>query len=129
MKAFIQKALMAFVSITLLNVWLLRFQKSTSYRGGDATDMLSEFAAYGLSDTIMYIVGATKVTAAILLLLGLRYSKLVKAATYTIAALMIGAIYFHFSIQDEWVKSFPAALLLVSSILILYLERAQSHSR
>ena len=77
----------------------------------------------------MYIVGATKVTAAILLLLGLRYSKLVKAATYTIAALMIGAIYFHFSIQDEWVKSFPAALLLVSSILILYLERSQSHSR
>lgn len=128
MKAFIQKALMAFVSITLLNVWLLRFQKSTSYRGGDATDMLSEFAAYGLSDTILYIVGATKVTAAILLLLGLRYSKLVKAATYTIAVLMIGAIYFHFSIQDEWVKSFPAALLLLSSILILYLERAQSHS-
>lgn len=128
MKAFIQKALMAFVSITLLNVWLLRFQKSTSYRGGDATDMLSEFAAYGLSDTILYIVGATKVTAAILLLLGLRYSKLVKAATYTIAVLMIGAVYFHFSIQDEWVKSFPAALLLLSSILILYLERAQSHS-
>ena len=128
MKAFIQKALMAFVSITLLNVWLLRFQKSTSYRGGDATDMLSEFAAYGLSDTILYIVGATKVTAAILLLLGLRYSKLVKVATYTIAALMIGAIYFHFSIQDEWIKSFPAALLLLSSILILYLEKTPSHS-
>ena len=128
MKAFIQKALMAFVSITLLNVWLLRFQKSTSYRGGDATDMLSEFAAYGLSDTILYIVGATKVTAAILLLLGLRYSKLVKVTTYTIAALMIGAIYFHFSIQDEWIKSFPAALLLLSSILILYLEKTPSHS-
>lgn len=128
MKAFIQKALMAFVSITLLNVWLLRFQKSTSYRGGDATDMLSEFAAYGLSDTILYIVGATKVTAALLLLLGLRYSKLVKVATYTIAALMIGALYFHFSIQDEWIKSFPAALLLVSSILILYLEKTPSHS-
>ncbi len=45
------------VSAVVLNVWLFRFSKATIYRGGDATNMLEEFAAYGLSNSIAYLVG------------------------------------------------------------------------
>ncbi|NNL48365.1 MAG: DoxX family protein, partial [Acidimicrobiia bacterium] len=32
----------------ILNVWLLRFNKETEYRGGSATNMREEFDEYGL---------------------------------------------------------------------------------
>ena len=36
------------ISVSILNVWLIRFNKATTYRGGDANSMKEEFAAYGL---------------------------------------------------------------------------------
>lgn len=126
MKALIKNFLMVVVSFTILNVWLLRFNRNTIYRGGDASDMISEFAAYGLSTSVLYIVGAIKVLAAVLLLVGIGYSKLVKPASYIISLMMLAAIYFHFSIADEWLKSLPAALMLFSSLLIIYLDRMAS---
>ena len=126
MKALLKKILMAVVSFTILNVWLFRFNRNTIYRGGDASDMISEFAAYGLSTSVLYMVGAIKVLAAVLLLVGIGYSKLVKPASYTISLMMLAAIYFHFSIEDEWLKSLPAALMLFSSLLIIYLDRMAS---
>lgn len=117
---------MAVVSFTILNVWLFRFNRNTIYRGGDASDMISEFAAYGLSTSVLYMVGAIKVLAAVLLLVGIGYSKLVKPASYTISMMMLAAIYFHFSIADEWLKSLPAALMLLSSLLIIYLDQIAS---
>ncbi len=36
------------VAVGLLNVWLLRYNKDTSYRGGSAKNLKDEFAAYGL---------------------------------------------------------------------------------
>ena len=126
MKALFQKILMAVVSFTILNVWLFRFSKSTIYRGGDAGDMISEFAAYGLSTSVLYIVGAIKVLSAVLLLIGFGYSKLVKPASYVISVMMLAAIYFHYSIADQWLKSLPAALMLLSSLLIIYLDRRMS---
>jgi hypothetical protein len=50
----------------------------------------------------------------------------VKPASYTISLMMLAAIYFHFSIADEWLKSLPAALMLFSSLLIIYLDRMAS---
>jgi len=126
MKALFQKILMAVVSFTILNVWLFRFSKSTIYRGGDAVDMISEFAAYGLSTSVLYMVGAIKVLSAVLLLIGFGYSKLVKPASYVISVMMLAAIYFHYSIADQWLKSLPAALMLLSSLLIIYLDRRMS---
>ena len=126
MKALFQKTLIAVVSFTILNVWLFRFSKSTIYRGGDAADMISEFAAYGLSTSVLYMVGAIKVLSAVLLLIGFGYSKLVKPASYVISVMMLAAIYFHYSIADQWLKSLPAALMLLSSLLIIYLDRRMS---
>ena len=32
----------------ILNVWILRFNKETEFRGGDAKNMLEEFQTYGI---------------------------------------------------------------------------------
>ena len=54
-------------ALWILNVWFNRFDKDTGYRGGDATNMREEFAEYGLSKNAMYVVGATKVSLAVLM--------------------------------------------------------------
>ena len=53
----LQKISMITVAAVVLNVWLFRFGKATIYRGGDATNMTEEFAAYGLSETMVYPCG------------------------------------------------------------------------
>ena len=53
------------VAAVVLNVWLFRFGKATIYRGGDATNMIEEFAVYGLNETMVYLVGGLKILAAI----------------------------------------------------------------
>jgi len=51
------------VALGLLNVWLVRAGKPTSYRGGNAGTMREEFAHYGLPGWAMYVVGTLKVAA------------------------------------------------------------------
>lgn len=36
------------IALGILNVWLLRFGKTTAWRGGAAKNMKEEFAVYGL---------------------------------------------------------------------------------
>ena len=43
------------VALGLLNVWLLRFNKPTAYRGGKAVNLPGEFAAYGLPAWSCYL--------------------------------------------------------------------------
>lgn len=119
----LKKILMLSVSAVVLNVWLFRFSKATIYRGGEATNMLEEFAVYGLSDTIAYIVGGLKILAALGLLLGLVYRKAIAPAATVMAVLMIGAIAMHVKVADEAIKYVPAGLMLVCSSLILLLNK------
>lgn len=123
MKNYLISILKAIVSLTIVNVWLFRFSKESSYRGGDSTDLISEFAAYGLSLNILYLIGALKVIAALALLLSIFLKKTAQIPLILIAALMVSAVYFHFSIGDPLIKSFPAALLLTFCGLIFFLQR------
>lgn len=50
------------IALGLLNVWLLRTGKPTSWRGGDAKNMREEFAAYGLPPWFMWVIGSLKIT-------------------------------------------------------------------
>ena len=54
-----------FVSILVTNVWLFRFNKETPYRGGNAKNMIEEFATYGLDLNTMYLVGSLKIIASL----------------------------------------------------------------
>jgi hypothetical protein len=107
------------VGCGLLNVWLLRFNQSTAYRGGTATNMLQEFAAYGLPAWACYLVGFLKVTSAFALLAGLLYPAPVLPAATVIAALMAGAIAMHLKVGDPPKKSLPALSVLVLSGIII----------
>jgi len=108
------------VGCGLLNVWLLRFNKPTGYRGGSAANMLEEFAAYGLPAWSCYLVGFLKVSSAFALLGGLLYPALVLPAAAVIAFLMAGAVAMHVKVGDPFIKSVPALAVLILSALIIY---------
>jgi hypothetical protein len=115
----ISKILSVFVGLTIINVWLFRASRSTSFRGGNATNLLEEFTVYGLEDYFL-IIGVVKVSLAIVLILSLYFGKLRLFASLGIAIMMLVAVYMHMSVGDELIKSLPASSLLISSLLIAY---------
>ncbi|MFN9077805.1 MAG: DoxX family protein [bacterium] len=104
--------LQAIVGLGLLNVWLLRRQSATAYRGGEAKNLKDEFAAYGLPAPMFYIVGGLKIVCGVLLLVGLAYPPVVLPAAAVVAVLMMGAVAMHLKVGDPVSKFVPAALML-----------------
>ena len=115
----ISKILSAVVSFTIINVWLFRSNKSTLYRGGNASNLYEEFQVYGLSDYFLTI-GIIKVSLAVLLLVGVFYKKITLFSASGIAIMMLAAAYFHFSVGDELIKALPSSAMLLSCIIIIY---------
>ena len=111
------------ISGTILNVWLLRLNNPTPFRGGDAITLVDEFTVYGLNDTMFYIVGFVKIVTAIFLLMGLFYRKTIVPAAAIIAAIMLVAVYMHFKVQDSFTKHVPALLMLILSAILILIER------
>ena len=107
------------VALGLLNVWLLRFNKPTAYRGGTSANMLGEFAAYGLPAWSCYLVGFLKVASAIALLAGLLYPAPVLPAALIVALLMAGAVAMHVKVGDPFKKSVPALSVLALCVIII----------
>ncbi|MEO7503380.1 MAG: DoxX family protein [Gemmatimonadaceae bacterium] len=106
-------------ALGLLNVWLLRANRSTAYRGADARNMREEFAAYGLPAWMVVVVGVLKVSAALALIAGIWYRLLVLPAALLICVLMVGALAMHFKIHDPLRKSAPAVGMLTLAVLIV----------
>lgn len=122
MKA-ILKILIIIVSVTVITAWTYNINLDTTFRGGDATNMIEEFEAYGLNQTTMVVVGIFKVSCAIMLLFGLKYRKLILPAAGVMALFMIAAVYFHLSISDPIIPTAPSLLMLASCLSIIYLDR------
>lgn len=106
-------------ALGILNVWVLRASKVTPYRGRDASNLKEEFFAYGLNKFTFYLVGVLKIAAALALLLGIAYpaARLLGAAVLLI--LMAGAILMHLKVKDAAIKSLPAAIMFLMSLVIL----------
>ena len=98
---------------------------STLYRGGNATNMIEEFAVYGFSETVVYIIGGLKILAAFGLLFGFFFEKTILPSVSLMGTLMLGAIIMHFKINDEAIKFLPAGLLFISSLTVLYLHKKE----
>lgn len=113
--------LQVIVGLGILNVWLLRFNSKTSYRGGDAGNMKEEFQAYGLPEVMVYIVGFIKVALAVALLAGIWLEYLVDPAAIGLAVMMLGAIVMHLKISDPFSKNIPAIIVLLMCIAIYLL--------
>ena len=111
------------IFVSIINVWFFRFNKSTSWRGGEASSMKEEFAAYGLSTSVMYIVGVLKVLSALLLVVSIWVPSLVLPAAGLMALLMLGAIAMHLKINDPLRSSFPAFSFLVLSLVLIAFDQ------
>jgi len=100
------------IAIDFYNVWLLRYGQSTQYRGGNASNMKEECEVYGLPSWSVNVVGAIKLIAATLLLIGIYFETLVMPAAITMIILMPGAFAMHLRIRAPFQKipagHFPA---------------------
>mgnify|MGYP001177323482 FL=1 len=107
------------IALTLLNVWILRLNKKTIYRGGDANSMKEEFDVYGLPLWFMYFIGFSKIMLAFLLIIGIWIYQLNFYSYIILSALMIGAIVMHFKVKDPIIKSIPAISVLMLLLALL----------
>ena len=114
-------ALKLIVGLSILNVWLIKPNKPSKWRGGDATTITEEFSVYGLSKTFYYIVFAVKVGLAILLLVSIKYDIFSLYSSIGLAALLGGSIAMHLKVKDALFKSFPAFLFMIMNLIIAYL--------
>jgi uncharacterized membrane protein YphA (DoxX/SURF4 family) len=121
----IASVLQILVGLGLLNVWLLRRQSATAYRGGAAKNLKEEFAAYGLPAPMFYIVGGLKIICGVELLVGLAYPPVVLPAAAVVAVLMVGAVAMHLKVGDPVTKYVPATLMLAMSgaICVIVISR------
>lgn len=109
------------IALSIYNVWLLRYNKPTDWRGGTAKNMKQEFEVYGFPFWFMILVGALKIILATLLIAGIWLPVLAKPAALGLAFLMVGAVLMHFRVRDAPLKALPASVILVLSLfLVLY---------
>ena len=113
------------IAFGLLNVWLVRSGRATKYRGSGAQNIKEEFAVYGLPVWFMYTVGFLKISIAIILLISLFVSGLLATvglgALLILAILMLGAISMHIKVKDPFIKTLPAIIMFVMSVLAVYM--------
>lgn len=116
----ITKFLQLLVAFGLLNVWLIRSNQKTAYRGSNASSLKSEFAVYGLPLWSFYVIGFIKISAALLLLLGLWITLLVFPSALVVSLMMLGAVCMHIKVRDPLKKCLPALIMLFFSIGICF---------
>ena len=87
--------------------------------------MSEEFETYGFNSWFMKLVGFLKLSMAVLLIAGIWYSNLVEYAAFVIGTLMVGAIFAHVKINDPFIKSVPALIML---ILVFHTNHIVTHN-
>lgn len=107
------------IALGIVNVWVLRRERATAYRPAGAQNIREEFEQYGLPSWAPAVVGGLKVTLAGLLVVGIFIPAVAVPAAVLMAALMIGAIGAHLKVRDPVVKSMPAFLMLLLSIVVI----------
>jgi len=117
----IRIVLQVVVGLGILNVWLIRANWSTGFRGGDAKTLKEEFATYGLPLWFFYLVGVLKISCALALLAGIWFHALVIPGAFGLAVLMAGAFTMHLKVKDPFQKAWPSLVMLALSILIALL--------
>ena len=106
------------LALGIFNVWILRFGKSTSWRGGTASNMKEEFEVYGLPAWFVPVIGGLKLLSAVLLIAGIWIPAVILPAAATLVVLMIGAIAMHFKVGDPASRSLPAFTMLVLASVV-----------
>ena len=109
------------IALVIFAVWIFRPSLNTNYRAGNAQNIFEEFAEYGLPKWSVYAVGATKLSLAFMLVIGIWYTHLVQFAVMAMGILMAGALVCHLKTRgDPLSRATPASLMLVMCALVLY---------
>jgi len=90
------------LAISVAYVWIFRFH-----------NVVEEFKLFGLSDLTRNFVGATKISLATLLVVGIWYSTLIFIPSVLMGLFMIAAQYFHFKAKNPFIKHLPSLILLI----------------
>ena len=90
------------IAISVYYVWVFRFH-----------NVIKEFEAFGLSDVIRNIVGASKISIATLLIVGIWHSSFILISSVLMGLFMIAAQYFHFKVKNPFIKHLPSLILLI----------------
>lgn len=115
-------ALQIIITLVIFAFWIFRPSLNTNYRAGNMQNIFEEFAVYGLPKWSVYAVGATKLTLAFMLVIGIWYTHLVQFAVMAMGILMTGALICHLKTRgDPLSRATPASLMLATRVLVLYL--------
>ena len=99
------------VSISVISVWVFRYN-----------NIVLEFKQYGISNLTRNIVGASKISLATILILGVWYKELLVVSSLLMAFLMICAQFYHIKVRNPWLKYIPSFILLLLSLFIAYVN-------
>lgn len=114
--------LQVIVALTILNVWLLRANKETPFRGASAKSLSEEFQEYGLSKRAFAVTSIVKPMLAVSMLVAIFFPVLTKPTTIALAFFMLGALYMHFRVRDKLTKYLPALSVLCGCVAIFLLS-------
>ena len=95
------------LTISVGYVWVFRFD-----------NVIQEFKQLGLSELTRNVVGATKISLATLLFVGIWYTSLVFIPSVLMGLFMFSAQYFHFKVKNPFIKHLPSFILLVLCIFL-----------
>ncbi len=118
---YLEIAIKILLGVSILNVWLIRANKPTPYRGGEAKTIKEEFAVYGLPGWFVVLVGIIKIALAIVLMASIYFPSIEMIGAIGLAAMMLGAVVMHLKVRDSFKKTFPALLFLVLSLAVYFL--------
>ena len=118
---YLKIAIKLIIGLSVLNVWLLRANKATQWRGGSTKSLKEEFKAYGLSEGMMKGIGTIKILLALTILGSIFFSLLENIGAIGMAVMMAGAIAMHIKIKDELKCSLLAFIFLCLSLILLFI--------
>lgn len=104
-------ALQALVATSIFFVWVVRYG-----------NIVEEFKFYALPDWLRDLVGILKMTAALLMLLGIERPILAVAGGVVVAVLMGGAVFTHIRVKNPVFKMLPSLTLLALSLMVALLN-------
>ena len=107
------------IFIGIMNVWFVRSKTKTNWRGGNSLTLKDEFHFYALPDWTFYFVGGTKIFSALFIFLSIWIEEVPQEIfAIILSLLMIFAILMHLKVGDKPIKSLPAFLMLLCSVII-----------
>ena len=95
------------IAISVYYVWIFRFH-----------NVIKEFEAFGLSDLMRNFLGASKISIATLLIVGIWHSSFILISSILMGLFMIAAQYFHFKVKNPFIKHLPSLILLILCIFL-----------